>query len=698
MVLSKVLYFSYKHLTKTLTEDVANGLLMLFKSIADGVAVTKDTKLLCDSECSEDNIHACYGLYEASMDVACKMVQNNFGMVSAEHLMKMIRTNMTLIGKMTCKRTQYIQSNSIYWLKQLIKTYSTKEQAHTLIPIVEFLLRKISPTPFAQMEEQMDKVYLLQALWMMYQMAESGSKVINIGFILMACLLDSKKSFWLSMEYIVYHISKHIKEAGTEKKTPHEYLTSQAFAAYKLSKPSGFNSADVASAFFQYTHLAESNHFYEKYVNQMIQYAVANDPVKSCRFLHYVSGVNCDQQNTESIETLLKALSTRATKTKDPSIGALYAKIVYLQYAYIVIDSTRKYNDVHLTSEFTDDTMATQKSVFRQFNFDMELGQVNRLRVIKKAYMKFIDFFLAKTVDEQQQFADEKSNILCNGKLVANHLIMRGHLESGLELHWKVYSFAAAVNEEFTMVELCSCMAEHAAEVQVLSMKDDLDAALDVCSGLVKEHMKAFDKLGSRKQNHLLNYLLNLVLYMHETKSTNKSHAMRLLCFVIGMVGDIDEDVVSAVYGCDVDIKTVPNKSFAGIRFKVYATIFTMITKYNVPLAHDSHTLMELMMRCLKNNTHIANESAFAVAVTVIKSLSMAVMFCQVHYECTQYETVVMTMLKFALRLGFVRCIAELIFLKLLLELGSEKFESCTVMTFAYSFQVFICALCAHCA
>lgn len=680
-MISTILHISYKHLTKTLTEDAANGLLMLSKSVIDMMHVIKQAKLLCETECNEDNIHACYGLYELSMDVASKIVQNNFNMSSSRELLKIIQVNMELGGKTTCKRAQSYQKYSVSLLKHLMKMGSTKSQANMLIPIAMHVITRISPMPVAAVAEQMDRIDLLHTLWQLYHTCKNGPMIINIGYIWIACRLKNKDYIqW--MEFIIHYITRHIQESNNaaEIATPHEFLTNEAFAVYALEKPADFNTVAVACTFFQHTTLTESNTFYEKYVNQMLEYAVANSPVESSRFLHYVSGVSCDARNTKLIETLLDALSSRAAKTKDPSLDPLYAKILYLRYAQVDRDNTQKFSECHISTEFTEECMATPNSVFHQFNFDMEVEQVNRLRVIKKAYTKFIDFYLTKEAEERQQFTDEKLNVLANGKLVANSLIMRGHLEHGLEYHWKVYCFAAAIKEEFTMIELCSCLAEHANEVQALRFKDDLNAALDVCTGLVIEHMKAFEKLGTTKQNHVLNYFLNLVIYIYETKKSDQLLEIHLLCLVIGLVGDIDEDVVSAIFGYEVDIKTVPNKAFDGVRFKIYATVFTMITKYNVQIAHDSYRLMECMLRCLSNNVRILNESTLTVAITALKSLAMGVMFCQLHYECTQYEPLVLAMLKYILRRGFIGSVAEVIYLKLMLELSSEKLETCTVI------------------
>lgn len=632
---------------------------------------------MCEYECNEDNIHSCYGLYEIAIDVAIKMTENEHEMSTPENLLKLIRSTFTLLAKSTCKRAKNMQNRLVSLLKQYISMGNTKSKAIMIIPVVIDMLRQSSATPAFAAMEQMNTFQLLRKLWILYQTSENWEKFIEIGYILIAHNKDSQMDRTL-LEYVVYWTTMRIKDMTHSEtvKTPNEYFSSKGNSIYNLKMPATFDIVDIACTFFNYSTLNEQSAFNDKYVNQLIEYAAAKDAEKRARFLHYLTYLNINKRNNKHLGLILKALET---KIENPSAGLLYSKILYLQYSCMITALTEKRKDVHLSVEFTYEALASTNSIFRQMNFDSDVSHLERLREMQRFYIKFIDFYLEKSTEarEQGQFAAEKSKLFQTGKLIANHLILRGFLDYGLQLYWKLHQFATVENDEFGMIESCSYLAEYSAELK--SEMKDLNAAVAKCNEIAKEKLQTFNSLLSRKQNLLLNYLLNLITFMYESCTPDEERVLQLLLFVIGMIGGIDNKLVSSIYGDEVEIKTVPNKAFDAIRFKIYATVFTMTTKYNTNYPIEANRLMEHMLRFLKDNVSIVAEATYSTAITTLKTLSMVVLYCQYHYEFTEYEALLLTMLKLAIRLGFVRTIAEITYMKLLLELGAENIASSKV-------------------
>lgn len=680
MMLSKMLDICRHLFTADLDADAANATLKLLRGVTDGLCVIKSSKTLCEFECKEDNIHACYLLYLMAMDIANQMLQNGIDITSIDQFSKIIRSNFTLVGKMTCKRATNLQACTMFVCKNLLKACDTKSKAIMITPIVVEMLKKVGPLPSNM--QMFNKVQLLRMLWYLHQTAEDRMKMIEVGFLILAFHREFDADYFAILEHIICYTVKYVKEIIVDKpiSVPHEYLTKELYAAYNLKQPADFDPIEMACFFFKNSYLTGNDEYYEKYVNSMIKYAASKKYAqKSAHFLHFIISVPFDKETNDLVEKMLKTLKTHITKTKSPSVTLLLGKILFLQYSSMVKDFTQKHKHVQTIVEFTDQGLTSPDCVFRQMNFDMEMNQFERLRFIKKTYTDFIDFYLASTPDEREQYADEKCNILTTTKLIANQLMLRGYLEHGLKLYWKLYQFSAAANDDHTMIESGAYLAEYSTEFKLLNPNDDLNATLDTCSDLVKEKLKTFDKLGFRKQTIVLNYLLSLIVFMCENKRADDQKVMHLLIFVVGMVGGVDDELISSIYGIDVDVKTVPNQAFDGIRFKIYATVFAMITKYNVKYPYNPHLLMEHMLRFLKANAGILMETTYAVTITGIKTISMIVSFCQSHYVATQYESMLLTMLKIVLRFGFVRSLAEMVYFKILLELSSEKFASCLV-------------------
>lgn len=653
-----------------MTENYANILLHLLKSIIEGLCAAKSTKSLCNYECLQDNIHACYGLYEIAMDVATKMVEREQEMESNEHFVKIILSTFSLMSKLTCKKVKDMQYDSVLMLRNFISMGYTKTKAEMIIPIVIDILKRILTIPTFPAMEQINYLQLLRKLFTLYQTSENWEKQIEIGYNLMAYNKDSQMDNAMQ-NYVVYWTTMRIKDLpfNDSMKTPNEYFASKSYSCYKLKLPSNFDLFDIACSFFKYSVLNHHNTLNEKYINQLIEYAAVKDTKRRAHFLHHLTYININQRTHKLLEMILKSLKPN---TEDECVGLLYSKILVLLYFYMLTASLETHSGVHISVEFSYARLTSANSIFRQINFDTEASQLHRLQEIQQGYVKFIDFYLNKSSEEREKYADEKSGLFYTGKLIANHLILRGFSENGLQLYWKLHLFSMAENDEFEMIESCSYLIEYAVELKP-EMKKGLNAVADKCNDIAKEKLKAFNSLISSKQNLLLNYMLNLITFLCENNAPDEQKILQLLLFVIGMVGGIDDEIIAGVFGDHIEIKTIPNKTFVAIRFKIYATIFAMITTYNRIYTIYTNRLMEHMLNFLRDNVAIVGDSTYSVALTAIKSLTMAVSYSQYHYEVTEYESLLLTMLKFVIRLGYTRAMAEITHLKLLLELSAEN-------------------------
>lgn len=657
----------------------ANATLKLMRTLVDGLCVVKSCKSFCRYECKEDNIHACSTLFNLAIHTVNEMLRKKFVLTAIDHLAKIFRSALILLGKMgTCTLRSHLQSHAVTEIRDLVKFCETdKSYAIMIAPILAEMVKKMGSLPKFMMH--CNRPNLLRMLWGLYQKAQDWVKFMEVGYLILALHQEFPADFIHLLVHIVGVTVRTAKMADKSMKTPHEYLhDNDIFASYKLKRPANYDPIEMACFYFKHT---VPNHevYYENYLSEIIKYAaLETDAVKSCRFLHYSMGV-ADKEANLAADKLAKSLKAHITKTKSPSVMLLLGKLLFLQYTATAKEFVLKHKNIQMSVELSDEGLASPDSVFRQLNFDMEINQIEQLIFIKKTYTDFIDFYLTEAPEEREQYVAEKCNIVVTAKYLANQLIWRGYLEYGLDLCWKVYQFAVAANEELTMIEAASYLAEYSTEFKLLHPKHYLNETLDTCSDLVKEKLKTFDKLGARMQTTILNYLLDLIVFMCEDKRADDKNVKQLLIFVAGMIGGIDADLITKMYGIDIDIKTVPNKAFDGIRFKMYATVFTMITKYNIKYPYNPHLLMEHLLRFFKANSVIMIEPSQGVVLTGVKAISLIVQFCQTHFETTQYEPMLVAMLKIVTRYGFTRSIAEAILSKILLDLSAEKLESCLV-------------------
>lgn len=688
ITLARIVQICNSRYVKSMTAESADAAFELMKLIGDGLCVAETEKQFRVKACKQENVHILMDLYDIAMNISKEVIEKSINVKSTEHLAKLVRKTFISISKLECDEAVGVQTSCVYLWIVLLKSCDTRDKAEFMEPVVIDLLKTIQNIDLTKSKNGMNKMTLLESLWTLFKTSEKPDKMIEVGYLFIAFYPSESKQ---SLNYIVHWTTKAIKDLNgstVSVKTPYDYFVDMRSQFYNLKLPSDFDLGEFARNFFKYSILTDEDEMTQKYIQQMLMRADMNriekDPMKCLRFIYYVSIFH--KEDSERIETILSSLMAKYKKKRDIELGLLITAITYRQYLSTLQENSQKYKDIHLSEELSDQNMSLSNSVLRQFNFDYETKELYKLKFMAKAYAAFIDFYMDKTEAERERFEDEKQFISRSIKMVANQFVVRGYKEYGLKLHWHMFKFAKATNDEFGILDCGSHFAQYSADFQMqYSQSEDLNKIIEYCNDVAKRKLICFDDLSAKYQNQVLNFLLNLVLYWHEDDSDHKDDISKILLFVAYTIGGIDGKSIESVSKVNIE-RPLQKNTFNGVRMKFYAVLFTMITRYGIPNPLDPFRFMAFILRYLKENINVATESTYQSCIMILEMLSDMVMYCQYRYLSTPYNSLLSSMLKFVLRLGFTQRTAEIIHLQLLIDLQDENMSTCKVSLFEFTF------------
>lgn len=619
-----------------------------------------------------------------------KLIENGISSEVIEKFATTITTQFEVISKVSCAKASVLQDEATIIFKSIVKKCKTKKQADFVIPFLKSMLKRYHKINLIS-TKYLNEISILNYLFNALNIAEKWDELLDVGYLLMAFLVSSAETP-NNFDQTAWAVAKKQKEnIGQIKiKTPFDHFNKmKKDPTYGLNLPDNFDLGKMALAFlrvgFKYAIMAPE--VSNKIIHQILMKASTKDP-QALRFVLSVQSMNFDRVTSERVEQLTKALLPKCKGNL--SIGLQIAAIKYLKFSHDNAVLTEKYKELSINNAFSEADLTSDTSIFRQITLDNEKIQMETLQFVKEKFISFGKFYLDLKNDEHRKpFEEEKEFLLRELKVVANQFIVRGYLDDGLDLYMSLFNLAKAVNDDFGLIDSCSCFAENAAEFKQKFPQINHSEIIKACFGVAIKKLKELDKVSARKQTQVCFCLLNLVLFYYENGGGNQNeinHILRYMFKTIGGIGDAElegstQSTIGHLKLKEGTVDTITKIHSEPVRIKFYAILFTIITKYGAKSCFHPSRYIHFVMQHIKKYMNVYYDSSAALPILMYNLIPEMITWLLSIYEFNDDSvSLLCAMLKLALRSGYVFRGISLTIDLLNIDVATEKLEKCQVI------------------
>lgn len=654
----------------------------MIEYVAFGSGQIKSENPYC-GKCEGLGTHGCHDTAIIAGNLYLKLIGNGITNEIVGIYANIISNQFESLSTLLCVNEVNLQKQAINMFNSIVKKCKSKEEAQFVIPVLSKILKRWRKIKLnADLNKYFNLTSVLNNLFSAVNCTENWEELIKIGYLLMGFLLSSTETP-NNFEHIAWTVAKKQKDnIGTiATKTPYDQFNKSEDLKFGLKMPDNFDVSKLSMAFLRvgFKYAVMATEVSNKIIHQMVMNAKPDDP-NSLRFALSIQSMNFDEITNKRIESL-----TNKMRNPDDSVRLQLAAIKYLKFNYDSTQTSEKYKEFSISDELTESRLASEQSIFRQMTFEYEKGQIGTLREVKEAFIRFGKYYSElKSDDDRKKFEDEKELLLRELKPLANQFIIREYFDEGLDLFMSLYNLSKAVKDDYGIIDSCSYFAENSYEFKRKFPNLNLKEIISICYGVAVQKLKELTTLSARKQTQVCYCLLNLVLYYYEDGGNNQANIILILRFVFTTIGGIgDAELESSAQDIIGRLKMndpMPTINSQAVRIKFYAVMFTIITKYGAKSCFHPSKFIKFVLEHVKKNLSIYSDSNAAVPIMLYNMLPEMVTWLLSTYEYDDNNVgLMLTLLKLAMRSGYVLRAASLIVVLLNQELMSEKLKGCQV-------------------
>lgn len=642
-------------------------------------------KQLC-SYCKSTTIHLSHEITMTVMDMVERIINEDLDDKATEQIATIIRKNFEAISQLDCRRAQFIHESAVIRLVNLFRMSENKEKAKNMIPTLKTLLKHFDQFKLLEGTKYFNETALLNNLFLALKQSKQWEEMIDTGYLLMAFIRASETM--TNFENIAFAVAKTQKDMNTSVKSPYDFFNQiKKELPYTITLPQNHDVLKLSMAFLKAAtkYAVISKELNNKIVHQMLMTASSNDP-SSLRFVLIISSLNFDKLTNERANAITKAL--QSISKNDHSVNLLLAAMKYYKFNYDATELSEKHKELSITQALAEDQLASSSSIFNEITFDREKGQINTLRGIKKAFIEFTNFYIGKTDADRKVYEEERDFLLRDVKMLANQFVVRGYFDDGFELYMTLYRLSNAVNDEFGVIDSCSFFAEYSADFKQKFPSENINTIIEKCFSAVVKKLKELKTLSTRKQNQVCFCMLNLVLFYYEDGGDKKKEIHMILSYIFKTVGGIGDkgmhDCLNAAVGINVasDKKDDPKIHSEAVRIKFFSVLFTIVTRYNAPCTFSPDVFVYFVLAHVRKCVGIYFDSTAAVPILLFSMIPQMAFCLHSMYEAYQnHQSLMLTLLKLAIRSGYALRAANMMLTSLHTNLLCEDLNASKVLT-----------------
>lgn len=637
--------------------------------------------------CEATHIHLSHEITLLAVNQFVRIVGNCPESLAALQLGKILNRNFKAVSELTCSKAQNVQHFATNALRGIMKACDNKETAQLAIEVLKPILKHYKEVKLMEGVPYFDEIYVISYLFKANNCAENWNAAVDVGYLLMA--LMSVPEPMPNFENTAWTVAK-IQRDQKYLKSPYDHFHQiNSGKLYDFDKPTDFNLTKFSLAYLRVgiKYGVMPTELSNKIVHQLLM-VESRDGSNPLRLVLIVNSMTFDRFTTERVEILIKAWQAKGDK--DRSIGLQLAAFEYYKFNHDVSEWTEKHKNMHISQALSEEAQTSNTNIFKEITFDIETRQINTLRYIKQKFIDFTEYYINKSDVDRMPFEVEKDYLLRELKMVANQFIVRGYIDDGLDLYMALHRFSTVVNDEFGMIDACSFFAECSVEFERKFPLENLNEIVKGCFDNMIKKLKVLADLPTRKQNQVGFCLLNLVLYYHENggKEIYSKQIHTILLFIFTSIGGIRDknmgDSLKATTGFSIPTSNnatkVPKIDSEAVRIKFYSVLFTIVTKYNAPSSFCPSRFLCFMMQHIKKYINVYHDITAAVPILLYNIIPQMITWLNSIYEINaNSQSVVLTLLKLAVRSGYALRTAGLIMTTMQISLLTEDLKYCKV-------------------
>lgn len=434
----------------------------------------KTDKKFC-AKCSEASTHAFHELAQMAVNIYLKLIDNGLNETITEQFARIVRINFETISKSTCEKALMMQCVAVNAYRSVVSKCDSKEKAIAMLPLIRAIVMRHKQINLLDGVKNFCTIVNLHDLLSALQHAEQRSEMLDVGYLLLAMILNVPKSPY-TFDGIAWKLANAHKDCKefSEIRTPFDFFNNiKKESLYGLKLPDNFDLNHITCEFLSVDlkYNAIPTAMTNKILHQLLM--TSSKSANPLRFALFVKSMNFDKLTSERVEKLVKAQLVHSKQ--DKSIALQMALIKYLQFNCEAKEFTQKYNDFSLSEVMKDEEVAKPFNIFHEVTFDQEMGQIKTLRIVKEAFIDFTKFYLKQTEEQRTAFEHEKNVLLREFKMIANQFIVRGFLADGMDLLLYLYKLSKEINDDFGKINAFSCIAENSSTFKQQFPDEDIE-------------------------------------------------------------------------------------------------------------------------------------------------------------------------------------------------------------------------------
>lgn len=693
LTMAKILKACETHFIKAIDSKAAIELFALIKYIMVVLRKVKSEKSFCE-KCDAVANHCSHDLAMLSMDLYSKLMEGDVDNTIIQNFEFIIQFDYEAISKLKCTQALPTQNESVNKFKIMMKHCETTLKVDYIKPVAKIVLKCSQAFKLLDEVTKFDVVYIFNSLYNVLNAANDWLELINVGYLMMA-FHSTIPHHPINCESIAWTIAKKQRDNKTTI-TPYDHFNSpdsKSKSMYGIQLPKEFDVNKMSLALlkvgFKFSVMAPE--LSNRIVHQWLMSMPVDDP-NALRFVLSVQSMKFDKLTNERVEKIVKAMHGRSKN--DPSIGLQLAAIKNLQFHYDMLQTAEKYANCHISESLTEVNLASDDNIFREITLDYEKEQMKTLHYIKKTFIDFADYYLKVEGNEYMKYEDEKDLLLRELKIIANQFVIRGYIEDGLELFVCLLYLSRATDDDFGQIDACSFFAEHSSEYKRKYPHKNLKKTIEKSTVIIMPKLKEITSLSLRKQNQICFCMLNLVLFYFGECGNHKKEIKEILTFIYNAIGSADktmEATVDALVGSAPKTTNTIKIHSESVRIKFYSIMFTIITKFEAPSVFHPTKFIHFTMNHVKRYLKSHFDATVGIPVMLFNMLPQMICWQEQRYEQeVESKSLVMTLLKLAVKSGYALRAANLIVNLLHMDLMVEKMTMCKVtITIYFSHFIF---------
>lgn len=586
---------------------------------------------------------------------------------------KMFATNLMNLSKLDCSSTNYSQSKHLQELRQMTTLCSSTAKMNYVIPVythifqnfADIQLNKVKLTPAGTVDE----LYMLRKLYDFVKSAEMWSELIHVGFFMLAYILVAEKPNKILLHSTIYEVSKiQVQYKDTIPfETPYDFYTRKKDSVFRVKFPENVSVVDMLLAYVENHGKYSQNGLDElnnKCIYQLMMLAAKEDPIHCMRFIYHIDKFNYESTVAERCKRHLRTFRASVElydEKKKRAALLLIGAFNFHNYMINMIETNKKNAGLVLQDELNSTDRPT---IFSLQTLAFEREQAELLFAAKKQMESFLIFCMELNEADRAVYEEELRYLLKAMKDVARYFQARDYECESMEAFVALYRLAKLLDDQFGMINACSYIAENSLAFRERFRNQhelELTTMLDQCYVLLVKNIQDIATLSIRKQKEIFYCLLNIALYHFADNRIDDGKKIMQFVRIQMQERNIHHGVVEMKY---------------------YSVLFEMISKYQQPSRFSAIEFGEYLIKKIRDQVaNLPPEDATHIPMLMFNAIPAIVTFLLNRYESTSSvrENLLQTMLKLAVKSGYVRRSTSALILIGVSDLYQEKWQMAEV-------------------